>query len=147
DVSPTESHDTSRTELSNYTVASPRQTPRRVISHTGEATAWSRCRKLEAILEAISEAMGTFPDGMLRLDSPAVLALRTPHSLDEMHIDALQRVFPQTASLLLSALAAHLIVHSYVSNIGELCQSFGSNSPRHHVWRRHAKLAARSDEC
>src|SRR5436853_2601749 len=41
DVSFTESHDTSRTELSNYTVASPRQTPLRVISPTGEATAWS----------------------------------------------------------------------------------------------------------
>jgi hypothetical protein len=102
---------------------------------------------LEGILEAISEAMGTFPDGMLRLDSPPVLALRTPHSLDEMHIDALQRIFPQTASLLLSALAAHLIVHSYFSNIGELCTSFSSNLPRHHIWRKHGKLAARSDEC
>lgn len=146
ELSPPESQNKSRAELSNYAVTSPRHTPPPVISPTGEAATWSRCRKLEGILEAVSEAMDTFPDGMLRLDSPTVLALRTPHSLDEMHIDALQRIFPQTASLLLSALAAHLIVDSYFSGIREMCSPF-SNLPHHHFWRNHGKLAVLSDEC
>jgi hypothetical protein len=114
----TESQDTFATGSSDYTVRNPMRTPPPVFSPTSDAGAWLRCTKLESILDAVSQAMGTFPDGMLQLDSPAILALRPPHSLDEIYIDALQCIFPQTASLLLSALAALLIVDSYLSSLG-----------------------------
>jgi hypothetical protein len=146
ETSPTEPQDTFAIDLSNYTITSPMRTPPPVLSSTSEAAAWARCRKLDSTLEAISQAMDTFPDGMLRLDSPAILVLRTPHSLDETHINALQRIFPQTASLLLSALAALLIVDSYFSSLGETCTSF-TNLPQLRSKRKDGKLAARSNEC
>jgi hypothetical protein len=63
-----------------------------------------------------------------------------------MHINALEHIFPQTASLLLSALAAHLILGSYFSSIGGMCTSF-SHMPHHRSWREDGRLAARSNEC
>jgi hypothetical protein len=142
----TESQDTFATDSSDYTVRSPMRTPPPVLSPTSEAVAWVRCTRLESILEAVSQAMETFPDGMLRLDSPAILALRPPHSLDKMYIDALQRIFPQTASLLLSALAALLIVDSYFSSLGGISTAF-CNSPHDQSKRTYGMLAARSNEC
>jgi hypothetical protein len=146
ELSPTESQHTLATDFSNHIVTSPMRTSPPVFSPASEAAAWSRCRKLEETLEAVSQAMDTFPDGMLRLDSPAILALRTPHSLDEMHIAALQRIFPQTASLLLSALAALLIVDCYFSSLGEMCSPFRS-LPDPRSERKYGKLATRSNEC
>jgi hypothetical protein len=143
---PTELQDTFPTEVSPYSIRSPMRTPPPVLSTKIEAGAWSRCGKLESILEAVSQAVDTFPDGMLRLDSDAILALRNPHSQDDILIDALQRIFPQTASLLLSALAAHLLLDSYFSNLKEMSTSFNNTSCRH-LKRKHGKLAARSTGC
>ena len=146
ELSPSQSQDTFAASFSSYTIAGPMRTPPPVLSPTNGAVAWSSCRKLEGILEAVSQAIKSFPDGMLCLDSPAILALRTPHSLDEMHIDALQRVFPRTASLLLSALAALLIVDSFFSSLGENC-TLSSSLPHRPSERKHDKLAAQSNEC
>jgi hypothetical protein len=143
---PTEPQDTFPTGVSPYSIRSPMRTPPPVVSTKIEAVAWPRCGKLESILEAASQAVDTFPDGMLRLDSDAILALRNPHSRDDILIDALQRVFPQTASLLLSALAALLLLDSYFSNLKEMSSSF-NNTPCRHPKRKHDKLAARSTGC
>lgn len=145
-LSPTESQDTFATNFSNSTVTSPMRTPPPVISPTSEAAPCLRCRKIEGVIEVVSQAMDAFPDNMLRLDSPSILALRSPHSLDEIHIAALQHIFPQTTSLLLSALAALLIVDSYFSDLGEICSSF-DNLPDRRAKRKFGKLAARSNEC
>jgi hypothetical protein len=143
---PTELQDTFPTEVSPYSTRSPMRTPPPVPSTKIEAGAWSRCGKLESILEAASQAVDTFPDGMLRLDSDAILALRNPHSQDDILIDALQQIFPQTASLLLSALAALLLLDSYFSNLKEMSTSF-NNMPCRHPNRKHDRLAARSTSC
>lgn len=146
ELSPTESQDTFATDFSNCIATSPIATRNPAFSTTSEAAAWSRCKKLEGIIETVSRAMDTFPNDMLRLDSPAVLALRAPNSLDEMLIVALQRVFPQTTSLLLSALAALLIVDSYFSSFGEAYTSL-RRLPSHCSKRNYGELAARSNEC
>jgi hypothetical protein len=122
------------------------RTPPPVLPTKIEAGAWSRCGKLESILEAASQAVDTFPDGMLRLDSDAILALRNPHSQDDILIDALQRIFPQTPSLLLSALAALLLLDSYFSNLKEISTSF-NNTPYRHPKRKHGGSVARSIGC
>jgi hypothetical protein len=143
---PAKSPDTSPTEVSPYSTGSPLRTPPPVLSTKIEVGAWSRCGKLESILEAASKAVDTFPDGMLRLDSDAILALRNPHSRDDILIDALQRIFPQTASLLLSALAALLLLDSYCTNLKEMSMSF-SNTPCRHPKRKNGRLAARPTGC
>jgi hypothetical protein len=143
---PAKSPDTSPTEVSPYSTRSPLRTPPPVLSTKVEVGAWSRCGKLESILEAASKAVDTFPDGMLRLDSDAILALRNPHSQDDILIDALQRIFPQTASLLLSALAAHLLLDSYCSNLKEMSTPF-SNTPCRHPKRKNGRLAAGPTGC
>ena len=144
ELSPTESQDKFATDFSNYTC--PMRTTPQVDSSSSEAAAWSRCSKLERALEAASQAVDTFPDHMLRLDSPAILALRGSESLDEMHIEALQRIFPQTASLLLSALAALLLMDSYFSSLREQCAPSGTLAQPASK-RKYGKLAARSNEC
>ena len=63
-----QSQDTSTTKFSTYTTTSPMRTPPAVPWPTSEVTAWSGCRKLEGILEAVSQAIDSFPNGMLRLD-------------------------------------------------------------------------------
>jgi hypothetical protein len=143
---PTESQDTFSTEVSPYSTRNPMRMPPPVLSTKNEAGAWSRCEKLESILEATSQAVDTFPDGMLRLDSDAILALRNPHSQDDVLIDALQQIFPQAASLLLSALAALLLLDSYFSNLKEMSTSF-NNTPCKHPKRKHGRLATRSTSC
>jgi hypothetical protein len=142
----TESQDTFPIEVPPYSTRSPMRTPPPVLSTKIEAGVWSRCRELESILEAASQAVDTFPDGMLRLDSDAILALRNPHSQDDILINALQQIFPQTASLLLSALAALLLLDSYFSNLKEMNTSF-NNTPCRHPNRKHGKLVARSTGC
>ena len=146
ELSPTESQGTFATDFSNYTLKSPMRTPPQVDSPSSEASAWSRCSKLERVLEAASQAVDTFPDHMLRLDSPAILALRGSESLDGMHIEALQRIFPQTASLLLSALAALLLLDTYFSSLREQCAP-SSIWPQPASKRKYVKLGARSNEC
>ena len=146
DLSPSDPQDTFATDFSSYNITSPMRKAPLVRLPTGEAEAWSRCRNLEGTLDAVSRAIESFPDCILRLDSPAILALRTPHSLDATHIDALQRIFPQTASLLLSALAAYLIVDSYFSKlrgVDILCSNltYAPSKPKY------PKLAATSNEC
>jgi hypothetical protein len=143
---PTKSQDTPPAEASPYTIRNPIRTPTPVLSTTFEAGARSGCEKLESILEAASRAVDTFPEGMLRLDSDVMLALRNPHSQDDILIDALQRIFPQTASLLLSALAALLLLDSYFSNLKEMSTSF-NNTPSRHPRRKFDRLAARSIGC
>ena len=80
-----------------------------------EAEAWSRCRKIERVVEAVSNSINTFPNGdTLRLDSPCIVEMRNDRSADgELHLKALRHIFPRAATPLLSALAALLLVDLY----------------------------------
>lgn len=91
----------------------------RDISPTTKVATRSRCRRLERALHAVTEAIDIFPNGMLRLNSPAVLELRCPHVPDETYLQALQKIFPAAPSLLISALTAWIIVDLYFSNLTE----------------------------
>lgn len=148
--SPNESQATfaSSTNFSTFTLISPMRTPPPVLSPVSEAAAWSRCQELEDILEAVSMAIDPFLDMTLYLDSPAVLVLRNPEAMDELTIGTLQRIFPQTAWLPLSALSALLVVDLYLSGLepisGADCESLYSG-PRHKYSA--SRLAARSNEC
>jgi hypothetical protein len=56
----------------------------------------------------------------LHLASPAILQLRSPTSLDELHISLLRRIFPaasKSQQQYLSTLAAILIAQSYLANL------------------------------
>jgi len=86
-------------------------------SPTTEVATWSRCRKMERILTAVTKSINSFPDGMHRLDSPVVLELRSPHLVDQTYIDPIQKIFPQAPFLLLSALVAWILVDIYLSRL------------------------------
>ncbi len=146
--SPTELEATlaSSVSFSTYPSTVPTQTPPPVHSLDAETAAWARCRKLEDTIAAVSSAIDTFPDGMLRLDSPSILTLRNPDSLDELTIDALRRVFPQTATLLLSALAALLVLDLYLSSLGDTRVLIGeicSTHPQEKYW----SLPVKTNDC
>ena len=112
DSSPIGSRLTSATQttVSSHTSTRNLRIPPPVSPLAVDFVAWDRCQRLESLLECVSNAIETFPDRMLRLDSPSIVDIRSQDSLDEMHIDALRRIFPHTSPLLLSALAALLIV-------------------------------------
>lgn len=113
------SFQTSRSFDPGWTVRGIPEMPkhRRELSPTTNVATWSRCRKMERVLNAVTTAMDTFPDCMLRLDSSAVLEIRCPHVADKTYIQALQKVFPAAPSLLLSALTACIIVDLYLSRL------------------------------
>ncbi|EXJ96001.1 hypothetical protein A1O1_01127 [Capronia coronata CBS 617.96] len=116
------------------------------VSPTIRVAASSRIRRLERILKAVTQSIETFPDGMLRLDSPAISEMRRHcsissvrstaySSLKSMHshninsadfddqnqndicIDAFQKIFPNAPTLLTSALAAWIMVDLYLSRL------------------------------
>ena len=118
DSSPVESRLTRATQTTVSSYASTRNlcTPPPIPPSAVDLVAWDRCQRLESLLERVSQAIETFPDKMLRLDSTSIINIRNQESLDEMHIEALRRIFPHTSPLLLSALAALLIVDLHLSN-------------------------------
>jgi hypothetical protein len=78
---------------------------------------WSRCKKLDRALNAVSRAINDFPADMLQLDSPAVLDLRNPSIPDRTYLDALQRIFPMAPAVLASALAAWIIIDVHFAKL------------------------------
>ncbi|OAP58148.1 hypothetical protein AYL99_07238 [Fonsecaea erecta] len=86
-------------------------------SPSTKSAKWSRCRKLERALNAVTVAIEEFPDGMLCLDSPAVMELRNPHISDSTYIETLRRIFPAASSLLISAITAWVIVDLQFSRL------------------------------
>jgi hypothetical protein len=85
-------------------------TPQAAHSPSRQVEVTSRCWKLEQILQSVTKEIESFPNNVLQLDSPAILELRHSNIADEIHILRLRKVFPHAATLLLSALAAWLIV-------------------------------------
>lgn len=80
-----------------------------------------RIRQLRQNIASVTAAINTFPNGILRLDSPPVGAIRASHIPDSTYIETLEKIFPRASKLLLSALAAWLIVdlwfeHTIVSS-------------------------------
>ncbi|KKY24815.1 hypothetical protein UCRPC4_g02345 [Phaeomoniella chlamydospora] len=72
---------------------------------------------LEWLLSHLSNEIDAYPTSILHLDSPLILQMRPANSLDEILISVLRKIFPQTAPLFLSALAAAIIAHCYILNI------------------------------
>lgn len=86
-------------------------------SPTTKVTTWSRCRKMERVINAVSKAIDTFPDGMLRLNSPSVLELRSMHVAEQTYLTSIQRIFPTAPTLLISALTAWILIDIYFSQL------------------------------
>jgi len=86
-------------------------------SPTTRSATWSRCRKLERTLNAVTRAIDDFPDDMLQLDSPALLELRNPQVSAQTYIEALQQIFPCAPSPLVSAMTAWIIIDLYLSRL------------------------------
>ncbi|KIW74035.1 hypothetical protein PV04_02103 [Phialophora macrospora] len=86
-------------------------------SPSTRSATWSRCRKLERMLDAVTRAIDCFPNDMLQLDSPTVLELRNPQIADQTYIEVFQRIFPAAASVVISALTAWIFVDLYFSRL------------------------------
>ncbi|KIW25166.1 uncharacterized protein PV07_10827 [Cladophialophora immunda] len=87
------------------------------LSPSAKSAKWSRCRKLERALSAVTVAIDEFPDGMLCLDSPAVVELRNPQISNATYIEALCRIFPSASPPLISAITAWVIVDLHFSRL------------------------------
>lgn len=107
--------------LTNSTTWSKYESRRSAVqpSPTENVATQTKYRKLDRNISAIAKAIDDFPNNMLRLDSPEMLALRKypTQQADQQLIDALEVVFPQTSKQLLSALAAWAIVDSYFLDV------------------------------
>jgi hypothetical protein len=107
---------------------------------TAEHEAWKKCEDLAQILDDLEQFLTVYPSLSPQLDSPVILQIRNPHSLDELHISRLLKIFPTTKPTLLSTLAATLIAQSYLANLGPL----PSQPPR--LISKYSRLASRSNE-
>ena len=117
------------------------QTILQPLSPTTRSATWSRCRKLERTLNAVTVAIDDFPVTLLQLHSPAVRELRNPQIPDQVYIEALQRIFPSAPSLLVSALTAWIMIDMYFSRLRDqpvpmeryLAQTTGSDDSLHRI--------------
>lgn len=91
----------------------------------------------------MTSAIMCFPNGILRLDTPCIIELRNHSVTDETHISCLQKIFPSAPRLLLSALAAWLLVDLFFCKLGNE-QVYSSDATRAHS--RYWDLAATSNE-
>ncbi|KAI1623885.1 hypothetical protein EDD37DRAFT_610089 [Exophiala viscosa] len=87
------------------------------VSPTHKVAMWSKCRRVERAIRAVTRAVDSFPDGMLRLDSPPILDIRRAGVSDRTYIDAFHKIFPMAPALLLSALTAWILVDIYFSDL------------------------------
>lgn len=101
-----------------------------------ECEAWTKCEGIARILDDLERSVKEYPSGLLQLDSPVVLQIRHPQSLDELHMSCLSKIFPASNAQHLSALAATLIAQSYLTRLGPAAEQSTSI----------ASLAATSDE-
>ncbi|KIV81218.1 hypothetical protein PV11_08645 [Exophiala sideris] len=89
------------------------------LSPTHRVATWSKCRRVERAIRAVTRAVDSFPDGMLRLDSPSIIDIRRADVSDHTYIDAFHKIFPMAPALLLSALTAWILVDIYFSKLKE----------------------------
>lgn len=82
-----------------------------------ECEAWAKCEDLATILVELERSVNDYPSALLQLDSPVILQIRHPQSLDELHINCLTKIFPAADDRHLSALAATLIAQSYLTRL------------------------------
>ncbi|KAH0830998.1 hypothetical protein FOPE_02027 [Fonsecaea pedrosoi] len=87
------------------------------LSPSVKSAKWSRCRKLERALNAVTVAIDEFPDGMLCLESSVVMELRNPQISNTVYLEALGRIFPSASLLLISAITAWVIVDLHFSRL------------------------------
>ncbi|KAF7508900.1 hypothetical protein GJ744_008609 [Endocarpon pusillum] len=87
-----------------------------------ECEAWAKCEDIARILDDLERSVNEYPSGLLQLDSPVVLQIRHPQSLDELHMSCLSRIFPAVHGQHLSALAATLVVQSYLTRLSSVAE-------------------------
>lgn len=68
----------------------------------------------EQTLKEVADATASFPERILYLESCLIRALRRSNQADEDHIFCLSKIFPATPRFLLSALAAWLLIDTYL---------------------------------
>ncbi len=87
-----------------------------------DCEAWATCEDLARILDQLERFVNDYPSGLLQLDSPVVLQIRHPRSLDEVHLNCLGKIFPAANARHLSALAATLIGQSYLTRLSPFAE-------------------------
>jgi hypothetical protein len=114
--------------------------------HEYEHEAWRKCENLARILDELEQFIDDYPCGLLQLDSPVVLQIRDSHSLDELHLNRLGKIFPNTNQIHLSALAAILIAQSYLANLRPIHKQVPEPRQRPPI-SKHCQSAATSNVC
>jgi hypothetical protein len=145
-TSPLSSISTSALE-SSKTKSQPQPTygPPPPAQHEHEHKGWRKCEDLARILDELEQFINDYPSGLLQLDSLVILQIRDSHSLDELHLNRLGKIFPNTNQLHLSALAAILIAQSYLAKLRPICRP--PSEPRQRLpISKYCQLAASSDE-
>ncbi|KAK6371374.1 hypothetical protein LTS17_009105 [Exophiala oligosperma] len=94
-------------------------------SPTEEVATRSRCRKMERILRAVTQAIFNYPDGVPRLDSSSVLEVRSPDVADQTYIDTLGKIFPTAPDTLLSSLVAWILFDIYFTQLEDASEQPG----------------------
>jgi hypothetical protein len=90
-------------------------------------------RKLDRILDGISQAIDGFPERMLSLDGFPVSELRNSEVENQRQTEALQRIFPLGSERLLGSLIAWIMVDLFLNRLKPqptvaLCRSLSSIS-------------------
>jgi hypothetical protein len=107
-------------------------------SSPNDKETWAKCETLTNNLDDLEQAIDDYPSCLLQLNSPIILQIRDPQSLDELHIDRLRKIFPTARTRQLSALAATLIAQSYLTTIAPLPDAIPIS--------KYSRLAAASNE-
>ena len=90
---------------------------------------------IDWVLAHLTEAINSFPSSPLLLTSPVIVHLAstitsTMSSTDTPHLTLLQRIFPSTEPLLLSALSAAIVAHDFLLTANQTSQSPPLPSPQ-----------------
>jgi hypothetical protein len=109
-----------------------------------------RARQLSSALSLITSAIDAFPSSLLHLDAPLIRQLRNTRIPAHAYVAPLQRIFPTTSPLLLSALAAWWCVDRYLEEVlhreedsaemqyRDICAK--SNESLHHIPRKARRM-------
>jgi hypothetical protein len=124
----------------------PRDGHRLPAQHEHEHEAWRKCEDLARILDDLEQFIEDYPSCLLQLDSPVILQIRDPHSLDELHMNGLGKIFPNINQIHLSALAAILIAQSYLTNLRPIYNQIPDSRQRPPPLSKYCQLAASSNE-
>ena len=138
--------ESSKTGIQPQPPDEPQPPARHEHEHNPEHEVWRKCEDLARILDDLEQFIDDYPSGLLQLDSPVVLQIRDSHSLDELHLNRLGKIFPNTNQIHLSALSAMLIAQSYLDKLRPICNQIPEPRQQHPPISKFCQLAASSNE-